>query len=347
MEIKNLILRRLKEKREIKISDIVDETSFSRIYIHRFFYELQKEGKITKVGTSKGAKYVISTSRNIIQAKKSITKIDLPLKNKDLKEDVVEDKIREITGIFFDLPKNVRGIVDFAFLEMLNNAIEHSQSKNIRVVMFRLENKLIFDIFDAGIGVFVSIRKKKGLKSDIEAIQNLLKGKETTDPESHTGQGIFFTARIADKFIIYSSRKKLIFDNEIGDVFLKDSPPRKGTRVHFEIALNSKKKAEDVFKKYTEKGSYEFSKTEVIIHLYKMDVGYISRSQARRVTAGLEKFRSVLLDFDKVDTVGQGFADEVFRVWQKKNPGTKLIHKNANENVRFMIERAMSELKLG
>ena len=48
MEIKNIILRRLEEKGEIKISDIVDETSFSRIFIHRFFDELQKEGKRAK-----------------------------------------------------------------------------------------------------------------------------------------------------------------------------------------------------------------------------------------------------------------------------------------------------------
>ncbi|MEK7447331.1 MAG: DUF4325 domain-containing protein [Patescibacteria group bacterium] len=342
MDIKNLITNRIEEKGEARVVDIVEETSFSRKYIHRFFDELQKEGKITKIGTTKVARYVFSNPKDIAQAKKGITKIDLPIKNTGLNEDVIEDKIREETGIFFDLTKNVKGIVNFAFLEMLNNAIEHSKSKSIRVTMSRFENKLIFDIFDSGIGVFVSIMKKKGLKSDLEAIQDLLKGKETTEPESHTGQGIFFTARIADKFIIYSSKKKLIFDNEIGDVFLKDSPVRKGTRVHFEIALNSKKKTEDVFKKYTEKGSYEFSKTEVIIRLYKMDVGYISRSQARRVTVGLEKFKSVLLDFDKVDTVGQGFADEVFRVWQKRNPETKLTYKNANENVLFMIERALS-----
>lgn len=345
MDIKSLITNRIEEKGEARVADIVEETSFSRKYIHRFFDELQKEGKITKIGTTKVAKYVFSNPKDITQAKKGITKIDLPIKNTGLNEDVIEDKIREETGIFYNLPKNVQGIADFAFLEMLNNAIEHSKSKTMRVTMSRLENKLIFDIFDAGIGVFVSIRKKKGLKNDLEAIQDLLKGKETTEPESHTGQGIFFTARIADKFIVYSSKKKLIFDNEVGDIFLKDSPARKGTRVHFEIALNSKKKAEDVFKKYSEEGSYEFSKTEVIIRLYTMDVGYISRSQARRVTAGLEKFKSVLLDFDKVDTVGQGFADEVFRVWQKRNPETKITHKNANENVLFMIERAISELQ--
>jgi len=37
---------------------------------------------------------------------------------------------------------------------------------------------------------------------------------------------------------------------------------------------------------------------------------------------GLEKFEMVVLDFKGVQMVGQGFADEVFRVWQKNWPST-------------------------
>ena len=159
MEVKNLILQRIKEKGQIQASEITGETGFSRIYIHRFFDELQKEGKITKIGVTKSARYVLADSSEIAKAKKTITKIDLPLKNTGLNEDVIYDKIKADTGILSDLPKNIKGIVDFAFLEMLNNAIEHSKSENIRVTMARLENKLIFDVFDSGIGVFVSIRK--------------------------------------------------------------------------------------------------------------------------------------------------------------------------------------------
>ncbi len=345
MDIKELIIKRLNTAGEVRVADIVDETSFSRKYIHRFFDELQKENKIAKIGTTKAARYVFSSHQKVFEAKKNIIKIDLLLKNRGLKEDLVEDKIKEDTGIFIGLSKEVKAAADFAFLEILNNAIEHSKSENIRVTMSRMENKLIFDIFDWGVGVFASIRKKKGLQNDLEAIQDLLKGKETTNPARHTGQGIFFTARIADRFILYSSKKKLIFDNNIDDVFLKDSPARKGTRAHFEVALDTKKKSEEIFRRYSDPDSYEFSKTEVMIHLYKMDIGYISRSQARRVTAGLEKFKSVVLDFSRVDTIGQGFADEVFRVWQKRNPKTRISYKNADENVQFMIERAKSDLK--
>jgi len=76
------------------------------------------------------------------------------------------------------------------------------------------------------------------------------------------------------------------------------------------------------------------------VRLYKGASEYISRSQARRVVNGLDKFKTVTLDFKDVDTLGQGFADEVFRVWKLSHPGIDIAVENANENVEFMIKRA-------
>jgi len=47
-----------------------------------------------------------------------------------------------------------------------------------------------------------------------------------------------------------------------------------------------------------------------------------------------------MLDFKDVDTIGQAFADEVFRVWKTKYPDISVIWRNTNENVLFMINRA-------
>jgi len=66
---------------------------------------------------------------------------------------------------------------------------------------------------------------------------------------------------------------------------------------------------------------------------------HISRSQARRVLTGLDRFRVIVFDFDKVPMVGQAFADEVFRVFHNKYPVIKLQAINMNEAVRFMVER--------
>ena len=116
--------------------------------------------------------------------------------------------------------------------------------------------------------------------------------------------------------------------------------PLFGTRVMFSVADNSKKKLSDVFNQYAEE-SFEFSATEVTIRLYEKGVPtFMSRSQARRILFGLEKFKKIILDFDKVKAIGQGFADEIFRVWQTNHSGIKIITKNTDQNIDFMIKRA-------
>ena len=46
----------------------------------------------------------------------------------------------------------------------------------------------------------------------------------------------------------------------------------------------------------------------------------ISRSQAKRLLARLEKFKIVMLDFEDVATIGRAFADEIFRVFTNNHP---------------------------
>ena len=243
------------------------------------------------------------------------------------------------TGILKGIPDHVFDIVYYAFTEMLNNAIEHSMSKNISLTMRKGKDDIKFRIIDKGIGIFNNIMQKKHLKDIMEAIQDLTKGKLSTAPEAHTGEGIFFTSKIGSELIIESSRKKIIFDNTLNDIFIKDKRNIEGTRVSFTVGLNAEKKLENVFRQYTD-DSLEFNKTRVRVILYKEGSKLISRSQARRILSGLNKFKTVTLDFENVDTVGQGFADEIFRVWKKRHPDIAVIPENANENVRFMINRA-------
>ena len=49
----------------------------------------------------------------------------------------------------------------------------------------------------------------------------------------------------------------------------------------------------------------------------------------------------VVLDFQHIRTVGQGFVDEVFRVFQQKHPEIKIESVNTSEDIRFMIERSL------
>jgi len=94
----------------------------------------------------------------------------------------------------------------------------------------------------------------------------------------------------------------------------------------------------DLFDAYTE--DFRFTRTRTVVKLFTIGVRFVSRSEARRLLHGLERFREVVLDFAGVRGVGQGFTDEVMRVWPSAHPETRLVPVNMAEPVAFMIERA-------
>jgi len=132
-----------------------------------------------------------------------------------------------------------------------------------------------------------------------------------------------------------------MFDNLRNDLCIKDIRHLEGTKVSFLVQLASDKALSAIFREYTDE-AFDFSRTEVQVRLYKEGVEYLSRSQARRVLADLDRFKTVALDFRDVQTVGQAFTDEVFRVWKSGHPKTRITPINANENVAFMIRRVLS-----
>jgi len=87
-----------------------------------------------------------------------------------------------------------------------------------------------------------------------------------------------------------------------------------------------------------------FTITHVPVGLARYgDENLVSRSQAKRLMARVEKFREVVLDFSGVNTIGQAFADEIFRVFQQLHPDVKLRWFNANAEVEAMVKRAIAQ----
>jgi len=267
--------------------------------------------------------------------------------NTSLEEHRVLNQIEQEYPSLMKLPENIRSIFNYAFSEMFNNAIEHSQSKKIHVEVVIQNKRLLFIVEDYGIGVFRNVMRERRLSSEFEAMQDLLKGKTTTMPKSHSGEGIFFTSKVGDRFILDSYGYQMMVDNKLPDVFFeKVKTTKRGTKVIFTMGISSTLQLHDIFKKYADIDAgkdYGFDRTEIRIKLYAMAGVYISRFQARRVLAGLEKFKVVVFDFDKVSVVGQGFADEIFRVFHHKYPAIRLETENMNDSVGFMVERAIVE----
>jgi STAS-like domain of unknown function (DUF4325) len=148
---------------------------------------------------------------------------------------------------------------------------------------------------------------------------------------------------------------KLVFvhNTEFGDDWLIKDEEKEGasasilhtmsTVIKMTISTNSVRKTQEVFDRYPdpEVDDYPFSKTRVLLKLaqYGQDL-LVSRSQARRILAQFEQFKEVFLDFLAVESIGQAFADEIFRVYATGHPELKLTVVNANEQVSRMIGRA-------
>lgn len=343
---KDIILKIANEKGKITTKELSVHFGVSRQYINQLMVELISEKKIIKLGGTRSAYYL--SALYVKEHPEVVPSVfRKKYKNIGLEEHRVLTEIEQRFSQITNLSENVRSIFTFAFSEMFNNAIEHSQSKLMRVEVAIHNGNLSFIIEDSGVGVFRNIMKKKDLRSEVEAIQDLLKGKTTTMPKSHSGEGIFFTSKSAEMFVLDSFGYQLTITPK--DTIIKNTTIiKRGTRVIFEITTKSTLHLTDVFRRYTnlaDDSDYGFDKTEIRVKLYTMGGVHISRSQARRILSGLEKFRIIMFDFEKVPMVGQAFADEIYRVFQNSHPNITLQEENMSEGVRFIIERAKNEAK--
>ena len=296
--------------------------------------QLLVNAEIFKTGSTRGARYF---PRESAAAERRI-KRDIALTGLD--ESAVYADIA-ITLTLSQLPANVESIVHYAFTEMLNNAIDHSMSDKGGVEVRLDAVKAAFTVRDSGIGVFHSIAEKFELQTEHDAMIELIKGKTTTQPHAHSGEGIFFVSRAADQFVLRSHRLQIEWDRDRDDVFVSEPRFLKGTLVQFEIRKDSRTKLDKVFAEFApEEYDYQFEKTRVLVKLLQRE--YVSRSEAKRLLHNLDKFSEVELDMRGVVGVGQGFADEVFRVFASAHPDIAIRAVNSGKAVDAMI-RHVSE----
>lgn len=260
---------------------------------------------------------------------------------------LAEDRVwsRDLQPLLIDLPRNVLDIAHHGVTEMVNNAVDHSDGRIVRVQMDCDADRLLFSIDDDGIGIFRKITRALDLPDQRLALLELSKGKLTTDPARHSGEGIFFTSRAFDRFQIQSSGLFFDHDHRHDDDWLDEleaQPRDGGTAVYMELARDSVRKISEVFDAFSSgPDDYDFAKTIVPVRLAKVgDENLISRSQAKRLLQRVERFRSVVLDFEQVSGIGQAFADEIFRVFANAHPEVELIAVNTVPEVQQMIRRA-------
>lgn len=333
------ILKAVMVNKKIKSAEVAKLFGVSRQYAVVLINSLVLNNKLIKIGSTNKSYYILPESVNEEGALPA--KINKRVRNDKLQEHEIYADIQAQYPPIGLLPENIKSILNYSFSEMVNNAIEHSKSKYIEVEVSVQNRKLNFIVNDFGIGVFRNVMHEKKLKTEVEAMQDLLKGKTTTMPKSHSGQGIFFTSKTGDVFTLESYGHALIINNKTKEVVARILPAlKRGTRVTFTIDINSDRHLSSLFRKFSVGTDFAFNKTEINVKLYTSGDGvHISRSQARRILHGLDKFDSIILDFDKVPMVGQAFADEIFRVFKVKHPHIEIQTVNMNDAVTFMVER--------
>jgi anti-sigma regulatory factor (Ser/Thr protein kinase)/biotin operon repressor len=338
---KQKLLTYVKNKQEFTGSELARHLKVSRQAVHKILKPLIEQGLILKGGTTRGARYRIARAKKVEPISQRFRKI-YPIQN--LEEDRVFQECSMMLNLRRKLSRNAFGTVQYAFTEIVNNAIDHSHSKTCQIEASVNSYEFSFHVRDYGIGIFKSIADKYKLSNEAEAIGDLIKGKTTTMKEKHTGEGIFFTSKIADILTFRSHRITLIFENLQKDLIVEDTKFINGTSVFFQLSRQSKTKLSSIFTEYApEEFDYKFEKTRVMVELFKAD--FISRSEARRLLQGLDQFREVVLDFSGVRSLGQGFVDEIFRVFQKNHPEIEIKIENLRPNLAPLIRHVVDKSK--
>ena len=255
-----------------------------------------------------------------------------------LEEHLVWGTLTAAVGVDESSPAGM--VLRYSFTEMLNNAIDHSGGTTVEVDAWVTPEMMSFRITDDGDGAFSHLRRGLGLADDFEAISTLSKGKQTTCPQRHTGEGIFFTSKVNDLFRLSSNGKRWTVDSVRGDQAVGVSSVERGTVVFAQVHPLTTRSTKDVFEEYSK--DHEFVRTRPAVKLFGIGLRFVSRSEARRLLIGLDDFTEIDIDFAGVDDVGQGFVDELLRVWPLEHPGKVINPINMNDAVEFMVRRGLA-----
>lgn len=239
-------------------------------------------------------------------------------------------------------------IWQYVCAEMLNNAVEHSRGSRIRIILRKNVLYTSVIIEDDGVGVFRTLMDYMAghgwdKPSEDDALVELYKGKITSDASAHSGEGIFFSSKAVDAFAIWSGAKmyrcrggelQMSLENHLLDYASRLEGI--GTMVMMALENETSRNLTEVFDMYADVDE-GFIRTKIPVKEACISGEPVARSQARRICNRLVEFKEVILDFDGVEIMGQGFADEIFRVYAAAHPQVILRPVNMKQEVSRMI----------
>lgn len=327
--IKMYILEKIEQKTESLSKYVSNELGISQNTVHSYLSELLEKGIITK--SKRGAYELVSKKYEYtFSREKGELENDTHAYNECL------------YPLIKHLPENVIEIWDYTMSEMVNNVIDHSDAEKLDLYIEHNYFTTRVFLIDNGVGIFKKIKEHFSLASFDDAICELFKGKLTTDIDNHSGEGIFFSSKMMDEFLIFSSGKIFTVNKYDDEKVLNFIQGIQGTCVCMSLSNFTNKTAAEIFDLYSNVDG-GFAKTRIPLKNI-FDKSPVSRSQAKRICNRLEQFKEVIVDFEGVNWMGQGFAHQLFVVWQKNHPSISLLPINMNDDVKNMYSHVMGAM---
>lgn len=239
----------------------------------------------------------------------------------------------------------------YVFGEMVNNVLEHAASEDLVILHRRRDGETRVSVRDSGVGIFDHIAATEGFADRLASVRRLQTGGYTTAPAAHTGQGVFFSSRAVDRFSVNSGGIAWSSNNLIPDQTLETTVAlRPGTIVTWSLRDDTDRSLRGVFESFSILDAEEipqFATTAISVAAARGDADYVTRSVARELLHGKTQFKVIVLDFRGVTNIGQGFADEAFRVFPSENPQTSVAAINMNDAVAWFVNQAQAGLRRG
>ena len=339
-KIKDHILKKIDEDKKDFIAKISDEFGISVTSVKRYIESEIANAHIIK-DTYRTCGYSLAFSgRELSYDIRSIAE----------REDSI--LFREILPLI-NAGEKAMQIWNYVLPEIISNAVNHSEGNTLSIYVRSNCLYTRVTVADNGVGLFKKVTqamKSFGHRDPVteDALAELYKGKFTSQPEKYVGDGIFYSMHLLDKFAAISEGNVIRAGFEEDPSYLRSHllgyamrPTDNGTVVVMQLENDTQRDASDVFGEYSA-GEDGMIRTRIPVFEACADRNPLTRSQAKRLCARLEGFDEVILDFGKTVIMGQGFADEVFRVFKNSNPEVKLTPVAMNPVVNGMYMHAVN-----
>lgn len=245
-----------------------------------------------------------------------------------------------------DLAEGAREVLKYVTRELVDNVVRHSGSESLDVRAYLGEAEVALSVRDEGLGLFEHIREKHGLAKPLDAFRELAVAQAAPrhrapvgEREGGPGRGLFLIARLVSLLELDANGLEWAYDTGLDEQVLTQVPPRPGSEVRISVARGATTSVAEVEARWISSEDEVPSKT--LIRLAEHGGRCVTRSDARELARGFARCNELELDFEGVEGIGLGFADELFRVWSRAHADTRVSPSNTNPAVALMIESVL------